>query len=357
MLWICQIRLGLAPNAMTASFTIDDHASLLPIDVDSRQLSGAKMSDEAPLDRCDLAHLVIEGLFSLVFPDPHARQRLGLKAISRSRHETMSWALWTTSRLGAFEMALLPGSPESHPDGALFALRYFPDPREAVFARFAPIEQQTRLSPLFDATGTPATDSSGQLDPSLFHVGTLAIVPQGSNHHGICLSAQDLWNEYTHGDGGWRRRRAVPGLRLALGVLDPLVCGLSYLGRQPPTLVRAWRNPGLAWYIEAGGDAQSRTDPDASAWEIELHGLLVPGRAGVAGRVHVPARALEQPLFEYAAEIPPHYAPWPISPQWWQAAGWQFDPVGEFCSQCAAEEAGHEQHSHFAMTRSDDDDD
>ena len=340
---------------MTASFAIDDHASLLPIEEDSRQLSSAKMSDEAPLDRCDLAHLVIEGLFSLVFPDPHARQRLGLKAISRSRNETMSWSLWTTSRLGAFEIALLPGSPESHLDGALFAIRYFPDPSEAVFARFAPVEQQVRCSPLFDATGTPGGDSSGQLDPSLFHVGTLTIVPQGANHIVLCLSAQDRWIEHTHGEAGWRKRRDVPGLKLALAVLDPIACGLSYLGRQPPTLVRVWRHPGLAWHIETHGDAQSRIEPEASSWEIELHGLLVPGRAGTASDAQAPARALEQPLFEYSAEIPPHYAPWPISPQWWQAAGWQFDPVGEYCSQCAAEEHGHEQHSHPAFTRSDDD--
>lgn len=339
---------------MTARIAPDDRASLLPTQDRGREQAGVG----APLDRCDLAHLVIEGLFSLVFPDPHARQRLGLKAISRGRQETMAWALWTTSRLGAFEMALLPGNPESHPDGALLALRYFPDPREAVFARFAPVEQQARLSPLFDATGTPASDSSGQLDPSLFHVGTLAIVPQGANHIGICLSAQDRWSEYMHGDdAGWHARRDVPGLRLALAVLDPLACGLSYLGRQPPTLVRAWRHPGLAWYIEPDGDARSRTAPDASAWEIELHGLLVPGRGGATGGAHVPGRALEQPLFEYAAEIPPHYAPWPISPQWWHAAGWQFDPVGEFCSQCAAQEHGHAQHSHPAIARSDDDDD
>jgi hypothetical protein len=339
--------------AMTAPLATDDRPLLLPTEEGGRE----QVVAIAPLDRRDLAHLVIEGLFSLVFPDPHARQRLGLKAISRGRQETMAWTLWTTSRLGACEIALLPGSSEECPDGALFALRYFPDPREAVFGRFAQIEQQARLSSLFDATGTPGLDSAGQLDPSLFHVGTMAIVPQGANHIGLCLSAQDRWTEHARDQAGWRMRRDVPGLRLALAVLDPLACGLSYLGRQPPTLVRAWRRPGLAWYIEVGGAAQSHAEPDTSAWEIELHGLRVPGRCDAEGGVPAPARALDPALFEYAAEIPPHYAPWPISPQWWQAAGWQFEPVGEFCSQCAAQDHGHEQHSHPAMTRSDDDDD
>ena len=314
---------------MTAPIAIDDRANLLAKKDDDRELSGVVAPDRPQPDHHDLAHLAIEGLFSLVFSDPRARQRLGLKAISRSGQEAMAWTLWTTSRLGAFEIALLPGSPQSHPDGALFALRYFPDPREAVFAQFAPVEQQARLSPLFDTTGTPKLDSSGQLDPSLFHIGTLVIVAQGANHVGLCLGAQDRWTEHAHGEAGWHTRRDVPGLRLALAVLDPLACGLSCLGRQPPTLVRAWRRPGLAWYIEANGDAQSRADPDASGWEIELHGLRAPGRARAASGAQMPARALEQPLFEHAAEIPPHYAPWPVNPQWWQAAGWQLEPVGE----------------------------
>lgn len=337
---------------MTAPIVAD--ASALPQEARAGEATGVAASAVAPLERGDLAHLVIEGLFSLVFPDPHARQRLGLKAISRGgQDDAAAWFIWTTARLGAFEVALLPGSPAAHPDGALLALRYFPDPREALFARFAPVEQQARLSPLFDATGMPANASAGQLDPSLFHVGTLVIVPQGANRVGLCLSAQDRWVEHLHGEDDWHTRRDVPGLRLALAVLDPLACGLSYLGREPPTLVRAWRRPGLAWYIEADGTARSRSEPDASAWEIELHGLLSPGRAAADGAARTPAPTLEKPLFEHAAEIPPHYAPWPISPHWWQAAGWQFDAVGDFCAHGTGQ--AHEAHSHPEDIRSDDD--
>lgn len=317
-------------------------------------MSGPTVSaDPAPLDPRDLAHLVVEGLFGLIFPDPHARLRLGLKAMSRGRQESMAWYLWTSTRLGVFELALLPASLEAYPDGALLALRYFPDPREAVFARFAPIEQQVRLSPIFDQTGTPGLDSAELLDPSLFHVGTLIIVPEGENHIALQLSVQDRWIEQLRGDDGWRTRRDVPGLRLALAVLDPLVCGLSYLGRRPPALVRAWRRPGLSWRITNQGQAHSLPDPDASAWEIALHGLVAPGRAGSAGPAPLPAQAVEKPFFEYAEEISPRFSPWPINPQWWQAAGWQFDPVGVFCGQCAAEDK-HE-HSHLNDNRSDDD--
>ncbi len=313
-----------------------------------------KTAPAASLDPGDLAHLVIEGLFSLVFPDPHARQRLGLRAISRARLDTMTWYFWTTLRLGAFEAALLPGCPEAHPDGALIALRYFPDPGEGVFARFAAVEQQARLSPLFDQTGTPTADGAQRLDPSLFHVGTLEIMPQGPHHIGLSFSAQDRWLEQVCRKDGWHIRRDVPGLRLALGVVDPLVCGLSYLGRRPPALVRAWRYPGLTWSIEANGQAHSREEPGIAAWEIELHGLVVPGYAGWAGPAPLPMQAVERPRFEYADAIPPRHAPWPVSERWWQATGWQFDPVGEFCSQCAAEAHDHHPHSHPILTRSTD---
>jgi len=309
---------------------------------------------EAPLDPRDLAHLVIEGVFGLVFPDPHARLRMGLKAMSRSRNESMAWYIWTTSRLGVFEVALLPGSPELHPDSALLALHYFPDPSESVFARFAPIEQQVRLSPLFDHTGTPEMNSAEQLDPSLFHVGSLVIVPQLGGYIDLHLNAQDRWIEQVRCDEHWQMRRNVPGLRLALAILDPLVCGLSYLGRRPPALVRTWHRPGLVWCIEANGQAQSQYDPEASEWGIDFHALVLPSCAESITPVPMPARVAEKYIFEYASDIPPRHAPWPVNPQWWQAAGWQFDPVGEFCSQCAAEDGGQvHYHQHNKLSEDD----
>ena len=304
-------------------------------------------STAPPLAACDLAHLVIEGLFSLVFPDPHARLLLGLKAISRARHETMAWYLWTTPCVGAFELALLPGRPEACSDGALLALRYFPDPREAIFERFAPVEQRTRLSPLFDHSGTPATDTADQIDPSLFHIGTLVLAPQGENLIGLQLSTQDQWTELVRAGDEWSPHRSAPGLRLALAVLDPLACGLSYLGRRPPQRVRVWKRPGLAWCIEASGQACSEYDADIAAWEIELQGLHLPGRS--ENEVSPPVMALTNnpPFFEHAGEVPPRHLPWPVNPQWWHAAGWQFDPVGEFCAQCAGEMHAHA-HPHIS---------
>lgn len=295
-----------------------------------------------PLAASDLAHLVIEGLFALVFPDPHARLRLGLKGISRARHEEMAWYLWTTPRVGAFELALLPGRPETRSDGALLALRYFPDPREAVFERFTPVEQRTRLSPLFDSSGTPAADTADQIDPSLFHIATLILAPQGDNRIALQLATQDQWIEVVRTGDDWSTRRSAPGLRLALAVFDALACGLSYLGRRPPLRVRVWKRPGLVWRIEADGQACSECDAGITAWEIELEGLLLPGGTGTEEQPSFGANANHPPFFEHASEVPPRHLPWPVNSQWWQAAGWQFDPVGEFCAQCAGETHAHE---------------
>lgn len=350
-----QIAQLILSKTMTATFDVHKHDDQLQSDgrvcVQSEQTI---VASEVSLDPRDLAHLVIEGVFGLVFPDPHARLRMGLKAIGRARQESMAWYIWTTTRQGVFEVALLPGNPEFFPNGALFALRYFPDPNESIFVRFAPIEQQARLSPLFDHTGTPEEESAEQLDPSLFHIGSLSVVPSTENCIDLHLNAQNRWAEQVRCEENWKLRRNVPGLRLALAILDPLVCGLSYLGRRAPALVRTWHRPGLVWCIEPNGQAYSQLDPEASEWGIDLHGLLLPGCAGSCVPAPMPARVAGQYLFEHAADIPPRHAPWPVNSQWWQAAGWQFEPVGEFCSQCAAEHEGHIHHNPHNDLKGDD---
>lgn len=311
--------------------------------------------ESAALDPRDLAHVVVEGLFGLVFPDPNARLRLGLKAVSRASHDGVAWYVWTTQRPGAFEATVLAVGDERSPDAAVLALRYFPDPGESLFARFAPVEQHARLSGIFDRTGTPGMHRAAELDPSLFHVGTLAIEPQGECHVGLRLGTQDRWLEQVRVHGEWQARRDVPGLELSLALLDPLACGLSYLGRTPPDCVRVWRRPGLAWCIETDGEASAGGDEDVSEWEIEHHGLVMPGRAGSAARAPGVRPAAEPPMFELAAEAPPRHAPWPVNPQWWRAAGWQFEPVGMFCGRCATEEAEGHSHPRQPFVRSTDD--
>ena len=89
-----------------------------------------------------------------------------------------------------------------------FAIRYFPHPDEDAFESFAPIEQATRGSTLFDATGTPTVEEFDTIEPSLFHVATLALSPSRALLN-IDFAAQDCWLETDTADEAVAVRRAV----------------------------------------------------------------------------------------------------------------------------------------------------
>ncbi len=120
-----------------------------------------------------------------------------------------------------------------------FAFRYFPHPDEDACADFAAIEQQARCSPLFDHTGTPAIETMGELDPSLFHIAMLSLRPSlADGGLDLTLEAQDAWPETIETENGPQTRRAVAGLALAAPIVDFLVCAHTYCGRHPPHALR-----------------------------------------------------------------------------------------------------------------------
>ncbi len=308
----------------------------------------ASASVELALDPHDFVHGVIEGAFSLVFPDPQARLRLGLKAISRAGHGGMAWYVWTIDRAGAYEIALAPGLPQGMITGALLTLRYFPDPGEPVFRQFSAVERSVRSSMLFDRTGTPAFALAASLDPGLFCIGSLALAPQSDERFTLRAYAPERWIEDLPDVTGVPDRRDVPALELVLSVVDAIVGGIVYLGHAAPASLRIWRRPGFVVRFAPDDGELTPSDPPITEWEIEWSGLALPGRTqGFDPAAAIP-RVTEEPWFAHAAETPPATAPWPVNALWWQAAQWRFDPVGLFCGQCAAEEvAGHlHVHSH-----------
>jgi hypothetical protein len=294
----------------------------------------------ANVDPHDFTHGIIEGAFSLIFPDPQARRQLGLKAISRAGHGGLSWYLWTAGRTGAYEIALVPGLPDDVAEGALLALRYFPDPGESAFRSFSAAEQAARRSALFDRTGTPAFAQAQALDPALFCIGSLVLAPLGDERFTLRLHAPDRWIEETRDAEDVIGGRDVAAAELALPVVDALVGAVVYLGRAAPASVRIWRRPGTVLRVGCG-DPQP-TDPAITDWEIEWSGLAQPGRSPGFDPACASTRATGLPWFAHVSATPPATAPWPVNALWWQAAQWQFDPVGMFCGRCSAEEAaGH----------------
>jgi hypothetical protein len=309
----------------------------------SQGLAGVESgSPTSALDPHDLAHGVIEGAFSLIFPDPQARLQLGLKAVSRAGHGGMAWYVWTTDRAGAYEIALAPGLPDGMTDGALLTLRYFPDPDEPVFHRFAAIERTTRSSSLFDRTGTPAFALAASLDPGLFCIGSLILAPQRDQRFTLRLYAPDRWIEDLPDAAGEIGRRDVPAAELALPLVDAIVGGIVYLGHAAPASLQIWRRPGFVVHLASDDREPSSPDLLITDWEVEWSGLVLPGRAQGFDSAFAAQRSTQQPWFAHAAATPPLATPWPVNALWWQAAQWRFDPVGMFCGQCAAEEvAGH----------------
>jgi hypothetical protein len=324
---------------MPSSFQGQAGPSRSPGGRDGPYVAGAS---RATVDPHDFAHGIIEGAFSLIFPNPQARRQLGLKAISRAGHGAMAWYIWTAERAGAYEIALVPELPDDVAEGALLALRYFPDPAEQAFRDCSAIEQAARRSALFDRTGTPAFGQAEALDPALFCIGGLVLTPQGDERFTLRLHAPDRWIEDVRDTDGGIGRRDVAAAELALPLVDALVGGIVYLGRAAPALVRIWRRVGTVLRVAPDDLQPPPADPAITDWEIEWSGLAMPGRAPGFEPACASVRPAGPPWFAHAGATPPAATPWPVNVLWWQAAQWQFDPVGMFCGQCAAEEvAGH----------------
>ena len=197
-------------------------------------------------------------LLSLVCANADVRRRLGLKGASRRADGWPAWYFWFAGVSGAHELAFVPPADgEDAPRPLEFAIRYFPHLDEDAFASFAPIEQATRRSSLFDGTGTPAVEAFDAIDPSLFHVATLAISPS-SDLIDLEFTAQDCWLETEAAGERSRVRRAVRGFELGAPVLDLIVGAHAYHGRRPPRGVEVLCEPGLRWHVNGDGRGRVR---------------------------------------------------------------------------------------------------
>ena len=222
-----------------------------------------------------------------------------------------------------------------------FAIRYFPHPDEDAFESFAPIEQATRGSTLFDATGTPTVEEFDTIEPSLFHVATLALSPSRALLN-IDFAAQDCWLETDTADEAVAVRRAVRGFELGAPVLDLLIGAHAYYGRTPPRGVEILREPGLRWHVNGNGVAASTIAAEVSLLTVHVRGLLRYG-AALGAEVTaeptpplVPSAGQACVFRHYGRDAPPHFDGLDLA-TWWRAAVWQFIPSGLFCG-CQAED-------------------
>lgn len=311
---------------------------------DIANITGPTRADSAPLAESCLA-----GLLSFVFGDLHARRLLAVSAASRRADGWPAWYVWMAGSLGAHELALVPACPSSSapPDETTleFAIRYFPSPQEPVFARFAPIERSARVS-MFDCTGTPAVGAFADLEPSLFHVGTLAMRITDGLGIDLCLETQDEWRERVTTPTGDVLRRAVPGADLAAPMLDLVVRAHALAAHSCPRRAEVRRRPGLVWRIGPNGDAVSEIAPDLSAWAVSAFGLP---RFGVP---FTPSAAPEgmfdlddggDLVFAHEGEGPaPAFPPFDVR-SWWAAGENALPASGRMCGCHVPEDGGASQ--------------
>lgn len=296
-------------------------------------------------DAVGFAEATIAGLLAFVGTSAAAKRKLGLKAVSRRADGWPAWYVWLAGRADAFEIVLVPSDEDGATgvDGIELAIRCFPDPAdETLFATFTDAEQEARISAVFDRTGTPAVGAAGDLDPSLYHVGTIGLVPRAGGWVDLTLSTQDVWCEIETSACGPRRRRSVPGTALSAPIVDLLVCAHALVGRQPPAAVEIRSAPGLVWHLGPGDSATVRPDPDLSALEIRVTGLP---RFGVPlDRQRLAPARLDATaggclwLWHTGPERPPAVASFDLA-SWWDAAGWRLPPIGAMCG-CHAGEVG-----------------
>jgi hypothetical protein len=304
--------------------------------------SGATQSlaPPPPNDPVAFAEAAIGGLLGLVALSPHAKRRLGLSGASRRADGWPAWYLWLAGTNGAYELALLPTADTESDSGAgaEFTLRYFPHPDEDDFAAFADVEREARTSAQFDRTGTPAIESLADLDPSLFHIAALSLVPcREDGRIGLVLQTQDVWMETTEDGGEARVRRQVPGLALAAPLVDFLVCGRTYHGRHPPASFWLAREPGTAWHIDATGARPIAADTALYTLCVDgLPGLSVPDMLCVGGHAIEPPPADAIVGRHDGDAMPDRCEPFATN-DWWRAARWTFYPVGAMCG-CLGDE-------------------
>ncbi|MFD2181513.1 hypothetical protein [Rhodoplanes azumiensis] len=296
-------------------------------------------------DAVGFAEATIAGLLAFVGTSTAAKRKLGLKAVSRRADGWPAWYVWLAGRTDAFELVLVPcdDGGSTLVDGIELAIRCFPDPAdETVFPTFTAWEQEARTSAVFDRTGTPAVSAVGDLDPSLYHVGTIRLVPRAGGWLDLTLFTQDVWCEIETSACGPRRRRSVPGTALSAPIVDLLVCAHALVGRQSPAGIEIRSAPGLVWHLGRGESVTVRPDPDLSALEIRVTGLP---RFGVP--LDRQRQALPRPddavggrlrLWHAGSDRPPEVGPFDLA-SWWEAAGWRLPPIGAMCG-CHAGEVG-----------------
>lgn len=219
---------------------------------------------ELPVCRDAVAELqgFLSNILMTLMPSSAARKKMRLTGISQPLlHDASVWYLWRDDFSGIFQLELgeadfSQSAPDTRPSArGRFWVKYFPalvdDP---AFDALSVFEQGLRLSPLFDASGTPELDTWEHLPEAAFHVGYLELELQEDAHLlRLELSSQDFWRTHCteavdlETEKGTMRLleagevdRNIPGWPLAWPVLDTLVTAVGLFYAAVPVGCAVW---------------------------------------------------------------------------------------------------------------------
>jgi len=300
----------------------------------------------------------MEDMLISLFHDQPACGRVGFTEISRLLGPIPGWYLWTRDRKGAFLLELMRlRSLNRRCIAAYFLIRYYPSPDEVDFKDFTLGEQQARLSPLFDQTGTPKFESQEHIHESLFAVGNLNVeIDRGLSLMKLKLFSQDRWREVRDSPGEWKGTEAqsiqpvfpcevhrnAPGWELSWALFDKLLLGFCFVHRSSPLGIRLTASPGVEYHLGAQGMASEVPAPTIQRWTLETGFLLKPAPNSVVAletwkknfyaSLWRPPKKGEQ-LIAGLTDPPEKEGLW-IDPKWWAAPSWSFPREGDIHHRC-----------------------
>jgi hypothetical protein len=312
-------------------------------------------------DDIDLVRRIMEDMFIPLFLDEQAYHRIGFINISRRICELPGWYLWTKDDRGAYLLELTSleiAEPISITNQSPFltaglVLKYYPTPEEPSFKDFAFLEQQVRLSPCFDHTGTPLFEKQEEIHDSLFTVGHICVAfDRELSIAKMRVSSQDRWVEFREDAVGVEtdsgpataplmektRLRNVPGWELSWGFFDKLVLGFCYVHRSRPFGLRLMMSPASIYFVSGKGQCREVQTSEIGGWTLEVAVILQRGK-----KATIPPKGLWKsfPLptndgvlivdsLENASE---EKHPW-INPDWWAVHSWSFALSEEIKHRC-----------------------
>jgi hypothetical protein len=329
---------------------------------------GPDLQSVAHVDPVTTLQNYLDGIFRTTIPNEPARKRIGIRGISEMWGDSPIWYLWFEDKRGAYSLELAeaavarwsPGGGNTEGFNATlghFRIKYFPEIEdENLFNDLSFYEQAVRTSDLFDPTGTPSFEGSGQIHESHFLVGNLDIAVAAENNIlEVFLQAPDRSRTY-HPEGLFvdgkeggltkvlfqgERDRNVPSWALSWFLVDKLIIAHCLARKTTPACIALLEKPGVVFDIDKENRIAQRPSLDVRQMfllgciplmndphsdKIISHDLDEYGK-GLLERDPLQ----EAKLLRMQTEVPAERTEW-IDSEWWYARDREIPTEGMTCS-------------------------